>query len=106
VTELMRAWPTLILGLLGGVVLGSVFFGGLWLTVSRLARGRGGALLVPVSLVTRLTVLSAGLLLAARLGTGALLSCGAGLVAARAVAVRLVWVPSRHLRNAEKGTHA
>jgi F1F0 ATPase subunit 2 len=105
-SELLGAWPTLMLGLLDGIVLGSLFFGGLWLTVSRLTSGRGGALLVLLSLLARLAVLTAGLLFAARLGTGALLSCGVGLVATRAVAVRMVWVPSRHLPNAEKGTHA
>jgi F1F0 ATPase subunit 2 len=106
VTELARAWPTLALGLLGGVALGSVFFGGLWLTVTKLTSGRGGVLLVPLSLLARLAALSAGLLLAARVGLAALLSCAAGLLVARAVAVRLVRVPSQHLPNAEKGTHA
>jgi F1F0 ATPase subunit 2 len=105
-SELLRGLPTLALGLLGGVALGSVFFGGLWLTVSRLTSGRGGVLLVPLSVLARFAALAAGLLFAARFGAGALLPCAAGLLVARAVAVRLVRVPSQRLLNAEKGTHA
>jgi F1F0 ATPase subunit 2 len=102
-TEIARTSLLLVLGLLGGALLGSVFFGGLWLTVSRLTAGRGGALLVSASLVARLSVLAAGLVLAARCGPFALLSCVVGVLATRAVALRLVRVPTGYPPNAEKG---
>lgn len=102
-TDLARTSLSLVLGLLGGALLGTVFFGGLWLTVSRLTSGRGGALLVSLSLVARLGVLAAGLVLAARFGPFALLSCAVGVLATRAVAVRLVRVPTGYPPSAEKG---
>jgi F1F0 ATPase subunit 2 len=104
--ELAHAWLSLTLGLLGGAVLGTVFFGGLWLTVTRLTSGRGGALLVSLSLAARLCLLAAGLVLAARFGPFALLSCVVGVLAARAVAVRLVRVPTGYPPNAEERPHS
>jgi F1F0 ATPase subunit 2 len=102
-TELARTSLSITLGLLGGAMLGVVFFGGLWLTVSRLTAGRGGVFLVPLSLVARLGVLAAGLVLAAQFGPFALLACLLGTLVVRSVAVRLVRVPSGYPRNAEKG---
>lgn len=101
-SELLRMWPTIALGLLGGFALAAIFFGGLWLTVTRMTSGRGGPLLFPLSLLVRLVILGGGLFLAAQFGAAALLSCSVGIVAARAVALRWVRVPSGHQSTAEE----
>jgi F1F0 ATPase subunit 2 len=69
----MSAVITLAAGLVAGVVLGLVFFGGLWWTTQRLATSSRPAILVSVSLLVRVAVLAAGLFLLAQVGSGALL---------------------------------
>lgn len=93
-------------GLLGGMALGALFFGGLWLTVRRLADGRGGGLFAAGSLLARLAMLAAGLVLAARLGPAVLLGCGAGLIGARALALRLARVGSLYPVTPDERTNA
>jgi F1F0 ATPase subunit 2 len=101
--ESVRMIASVAGGLLGGVVLGALLFGGLWLTVTRLAAGRASVLLAPLSLLARLAVLSAGLVLAARFGAITLVACAVGVLAVRTVVVRWVRVPFRYPQTAEKG---
>lgn len=79
----------LALGLVAGVLLGLVFFGGLWWTTQRLATSSRLGLLLSVSLVVRVVVLAAGLFLLARIGGGALLLGAFGLLATRLGLTRL-----------------
>lgn len=76
-------------GLVAGVVLGMVFFGGLWWTTQRLATSSRPGLLLTVSLLVRVVVLVAGLFGLARIGGGPLLLAALGLVCVRVVLVRL-----------------
>jgi F1F0 ATPase subunit 2 len=85
----MSAVITLAAGLLAGVVLGLVFFGGLWWTTQRLATSSRPAILVSVSLLVRVAVLAAGLFLLAQVGSGALLVAALGLLATRIGLTRL-----------------
>lgn len=75
-------------GAAGGLVLGTLFFGGLWLTVRRVASGRGGVALTAFGYLGRLAVVGAGLVWLA--GPDPLRWIGAllGLVAARELLVR------------------
>jgi F1F0 ATPase subunit 2 len=102
-SDLARASLYAAGGLLGGAALGAAFFGGLWMTVTRLTAGRGGVLLMPLSLTIRFALLGAGMVLAARFGAATLLGCAAGVLAIRAVALKRVRVASGYPRNAEKG---
>lgn len=79
----------LAVGLVAGAVLGLVFFGGLWWTTQRLATSPRPGLLLSVSLLVRVVVLAAGLLLLAQVGGGPLLLGAVGLVAARIGLTRL-----------------
>lgn len=79
----------LAVGLVAGAVLGLVFFGGLWWTTQRLATSPRPGLLLSVSLLVRVVVLAAGLLLLAQIGGGPLLLGAVGLVAARIGLTRL-----------------
>ena len=85
----MSAVIALVVGLVAGVVLGLVFFGGLWWTTQRLATSSRPAILVSVSLLARVAVLAAGLVLLAQLGSGALLAAAFGLLATRIGLTRL-----------------
>jgi F1F0 ATPase subunit 2 len=85
----MSAVITLAAGLVAGVVLGLVFFGGLWWTTQRLATSSRPAILVSVSLLVRVAVLAAGLFLLAQVGSGALLVAALGLLATRIGLTRL-----------------
>jgi F1F0 ATPase subunit 2 len=76
-------------GLVAGVILGAVFFGGLWWTTQRLPTTPRPALLLSSSLLVRVLALAVGLLLIAQLGGGALLFAALGLVAARIGLTRL-----------------
>ncbi len=77
-------------GLGGGLLIGGLFFGGLWWTVQRLASSPRPALLAAGSLAVRLALLGAGLWAVTRFGLLALLAAGAGLLIARQWIVRQV----------------
>ena len=85
----MSAVITLAAGLVAGVVLGLVFFGGLWWTTQRLATSSRPAMLVSIRLLVRVALLAAGLFLLAQVGSGAILAAALGLLAARIGLTRL-----------------
>ncbi len=76
-------------GLVAGIVLGLVFFGGLWWTTQRLATSSQPGILVSVSLLVRVVVLAGGLFLLAQIGSGALLAAVLGLLVTRIGLTRL-----------------
>lgn len=76
-------------GLVAGVVLGLVFFGGLWWTTQRLATASQPGILVAASLLVRVAVLAVGLYLLAQVGSAALLAAVLGLLVARIGLTRL-----------------
>jgi len=71
-----------------GLALGTLFFGGLWLTLRRTAAGRGGVALAALGYLLRLAVVGVGVVWVA--GPDPLRWIGAllGLVAARELLVR------------------
>jgi F1F0 ATPase subunit 2 len=79
---LVQAWAT-------GAVVGAIFFGGLWLTVSRLLRTGRPALWVLGSFVLRCGVALLGFYLVADDGWQSLLACLLGFVMSRQLLTRL-----------------
>jgi F1F0 ATPase subunit 2 len=76
--------PGLIVGALAaGMVLGTVFFGGLWWTVNRTLTTAVPAVWFGVSAVLRMAVVVSGLYCFARLGLPSLSACMCGLLVAR-----------------------
>lgn len=74
----------LALGLGGGLILGAIYFGGLWLTVRRISSARHPGLRIVTSYLTRLAVLGIGFFGLLRAGGApALLGALLGLLAAR-----------------------
>jgi F1F0 ATPase subunit 2 len=85
----MNGLLAMAIGVVAGTALGLVFFGGLWLTVSRLGRMRHPALWMLGSLLVRMTVALAGLAALARMdGWRAVLAALAAMLLARAVLQR------------------
>lgn len=68
---------------LGGTVIGALFFGGLWLTVRRIPRSRHPALLMFSSLILRLALAGAGFYWVMDGSAVRLLSALAGFLAVR-----------------------
>ena len=77
-----------------GVLLGLVFYLGLWATLSRLGRVRHPALLVLASLLLRMTAAAAGLAVLARWGAWpAVLAALAGMLLVRLALLRRLGPP-------------
>jgi F1F0 ATPase subunit 2 len=79
----------LILGaFIAGTVLGTIFFGGLWWTVSRGLTVATPATWFGLSALLRMTVTVSGLYLVARSGLPSLLACLCGILLARGLVKR------------------
>lgn len=72
-----------------GMVLGALFFGGLWWTVRHGLTATNPALWFGASALARMTMTLSGLYYVARLGWPSVLACLCGLLAARVVVARL-----------------
>ena len=79
----------LTLALLSGVLLGGIFFGGLWLTVQKGLTSKRPALLFFGSLLLRTGVVLAGLYFIGRGNWVRMMICIFGLMMARVVVIRL-----------------
>jgi F1F0 ATPase subunit 2 len=75
--------------LAGGMVLGAVFFGGLWWTVSRGLGAAVPALWFGLSALVRMALVVCGLYCFARLGLPSLVACLCGVLVARGAVKRL-----------------
>ena len=80
---------TLILTLFAGVLLGAIFFGGLWFTVRKGVSSQRPALWFFFSLMLRMSVALAGFNLVSGGRWDRLLACLLGFVVARLVVTRL-----------------
>jgi F1F0 ATPase subunit 2 len=80
---------TLIGALAIGIVLGALFFGGLWWTVRRGLAAANPALWFGVSALARMAVTLSGLYYVARAGWPSLVACLCGLLIARVATTRL-----------------
>jgi F1F0 ATPase subunit 2 len=72
-----------------GLVLGTLFFGGLWWTVSRTLTATVPAVWFGISALVRMAVVVYGLYYVARLGWPSLIACLCGLLVARRAVIRL-----------------
>lgn len=78
----------LVLQLMAGLLLGFVFFVGLWLTVQRMPGAKRPALLFVSSVVVRMAVVLAGIWYLAGRDPLAIAACLAGFAAARLLVTR------------------
>jgi F1F0 ATPase subunit 2 len=85
----MTETMTLALAWLAGVVLGAIFFGGLWVTVVRGVSSKRPAILFFGSLILRMSVTLAGFYFVAGQHAERLLLCLLGFVMARFATTRL-----------------
>jgi F1F0 ATPase subunit 2 len=69
--------------LVAGMLLGAVFFGGLWWTVNRTLTAAVPAVWFGLSALVRMAVVVSGLYCCARLGLPSLMACLCGLLIAR-----------------------
>lgn len=82
--------PMAILALLAGLVLGAIYFGGLWWTVQRALTASQPALLVMASMMSRTALVIAGFYFVSGGQWQRLLFCLAGFIVARHVVTRLL----------------
>lgn len=75
----------------GGVALGGVFFGGLWLTARSLTKTAGGPLLVVLSFTGRTALVLFGMYWLTGADWRYVLACLAGFLLARTVIIRNVF---------------
>ena len=85
----MHDWMPRGLALLAGMVLGTIFFGGLWWTVRKGVAARQPALWFLGSLLLRMAIVMAGFALVGVGDWRRLLLCLAGFVLGRVVVTRL-----------------
>jgi F1F0 ATPase subunit 2 len=104
-------WMQAAAAVLVGLLLGAVYFGGLWWTVRRGLSARRPALLFGVSLLLRMTIAMAGIYWVGReIGPAsgratwqALLLCLLGLVLARPL---VLWLTRQPARSTTEAGHA
>ena len=97
----------LILALLTGVLLGAIFFGGLWWTVQKGVSSKWSALCFFSSLLLRTSTVLAGFYFIARGHWESLLVCFVGFVVARLIATWLTRSPGENqIRPAQEVSHA
>ena len=101
--ETLRLAPSLV----AGVLLGGIFFGGLWWTVRKGVASRRPALWFLGSLTLRMAVALAGFYFVSGVHWERLLVCLLGFVAARLIVTRLARAPVEHRNDpAKEACHA
>ena len=97
----------LLLSIMVGVLLGTIFFGGLWWTIRRALASRQPALWVFISLPLRVGIAVGGFLLMAPGGWQRVLWCLLGFVLARLAVTWLTRLPSvQRATPAQEASHA
>ena len=98
---------TLVLALVTGVLLGAMFFGGLWWTVRRGVSSKQPVFWFFGSLLLRMSIALAGFYFIARGHWERLLVCLLGFVMARLIVTRLTGPPVEHHNSpAKEADHA
>lgn len=85
----MNDIPTLSFALFAGLVLGAIFFGGLWWTVPRGVVSKHPALWVSISLTLRMSIALSGLYFVGRDHWQRLMICLLGFMIARVIVMRV-----------------
>ena len=86
----------LVLALVAGLVLGAVFFGGLWWTVRKGVSGKSRALWFPVSMLLRMSIVLVGFYFVGQGDWQRLVTCLLGFIIARIIVMRLTRTPIEH----------
>ena len=103
----MNETLTLALALVAGLLLGAIFFGGLWWTVRRGVSSRQPALWFFGSLLLRMSIALAGFYFVSGGHWERLLVCLLGFVIARFIVTRLAGPPVEHHNSpAKEAGHA
>jgi F1F0 ATPase subunit 2 len=97
---------TLVLALVTGVLLGAMFFGGLWWTVQKGVSSKRPALWFFGSLLLRTSIALAGFYFIARGHWERLLVCLLGFVIARLIVTRLTRAAEKPTYLAREASHA
>jgi len=90
----MGETSAIILAMLVGSLLGTVFFGGLWWTIQRSVGSKGPALLFGCSFLIRTFIAVAGFYFASQGDWRKLLACLFGFLLARIFVTRMTRLPS------------
>ena len=97
---------SLVLALIAGVVLGALFFGGLWWTVRKCVSAKQPALWFFGGGLLRMTVVLAGFYFGAHGHWERLLICLLGFVIARVIVTRLTRAVGKPTYWAQEASHA
>jgi F1F0 ATPase subunit 2 len=97
---------SLVLALITGVVLGAIFFGGLWWTVRKCVSARQPALWFFGGGLLRMTLVLAGFYFVAHGHWGRLLLCLLGFVMARVIVTRLTRTVEKPTCWTQEASHA
>lgn len=94
----------LILTLLGGVLLGAFFFGGLWWTINRSLVSAQPAVLILSSFLLRTMATVFGFYIALHGGWHGLAVCVVGFLVSRLVVTRLIAIPrEKTMKHVQRG---
>jgi F1F0 ATPase subunit 2 len=85
---------TLLLEFMAGIVLGVIYFGGLWLTVRNLGKTRNPAFIVMSSFVIRTLLIVAALYAITSARWDHLVAAVAGFIVSRVILTRYLAVPN------------
>jgi F1F0 ATPase subunit 2 len=96
----------LVLALVTGVVLGVMFFGGLWWTIQKGMSSTRPALWFFGSLLLRTSIALAGFIVMARGHWGRLLLCLLGFIMTRLIVTRVTQVAEKPPYVAQEASHA
>lgn len=99
---MMNELPGIALALVAGAGLGVIFFGGLWLTLTRLPTTRWPMLLALGSLVGRMAITVIGLYLITSGSWQRLAACVVGLILSRQILIRRLHPPSSTTKSIEQ----
>jgi F1F0 ATPase subunit 2 len=84
---MMSEIPYMILALIGGMLLGVIFFGGLWLTVKKIIKSKTPALLMLSSFIFRIVIVLVGFYIIGLGDWKKLIICLIGFIIARFVVI-------------------
>ena len=98
----MNNFLILALALVAGILLGAIFFGGLWWTVLKGVAAKNAALWFLGSLLLRMAIVLAGFYFVGRGDWQRLVTCLLGFIIARFIVMRLTRTPSEHTRSKTK----
>jgi F1F0 ATPase subunit 2 len=103
----MNDFLLLALALVAGLVLGAIFFGGLWWTVRKGISSRSPALWFLGSMLLRMSIVLAGFYLVGHGDWKRLVTCLLGFTIARYMVMRLTRTPIEHPHSpAKEVSHA